>query len=63
MSTKFAVLFWMLVLVFGLAACGYSEMDTIYDTEPEGLPPPPFPCLWKSKEGAPIVSSIRKKTK
>ena len=40
MSTKFAVLFWMLVLVFGLAACGYSEMDTIYDTEPEGLPPP-----------------------
>ena len=61
MSTKFVVLFWMLILVFGLAACGYSEMDTTYDTEAEVLPP--LPCLWKSKEGAPIVSSIRKKTK
>lgn len=60
MSKKFAVLFWTLVLIFGLAACGYSEMDTTYDTEAEVLP---LPCLWKSKEGAPIVSSIRKKTK
>lgn len=41
-STKFAVLFWMLVLVFGLAACGYSEMDRTYDTEAEVLPPSMF---------------------
>lgn len=39
MSTKFAVLFWTLVLIFGLAACGYSKMDTTYDTEAEVLPP------------------------
>lgn len=42
MSTKFAVLFWTLVLVFSLAACGYSEMDTTYDTEAEVLPPSMF---------------------
>lgn len=42
MSTKFAVLFWTLVLVFGLAACGYSEMDTTYDMEAEVLPPSMF---------------------
>lgn len=42
MSKKFAVIFWMLVLVFGLAACGYSEMDTTYDTEAEVLPPSMF---------------------
>ena len=42
MSTKFAVLFWMLILVFGLAACGYSEMDTTYDAEAEVLPPSMF---------------------
>lgn len=42
MSTKFVVLFWMLVLVFGLAACGYSEMDTTYDTQAEVLPPSMF---------------------
>lgn len=42
MSTKFVVLFWTLVLVFGLAACGYSEMDTAYDTEAEVLPPSMF---------------------
>ena len=42
MSTKFAVLFWTLVLVFGLAACGYSEMDTIYDTAAEVFSPSIF---------------------
>lgn len=42
MSTKFAVLFWTLVLIFGLAACGYSKMDTTYDTEAEVLPPSMF---------------------
>lgn len=42
MSTKFAVIFWMLVLVFGLTACAYSEMDTTYDTEAEVLPPSMF---------------------
>lgn len=42
MSTKFAVLFWMLVLVFGLTACAYSEMDTTYDIEAEVLPPSMF---------------------
>lgn len=42
MSTKFAVLFSMLFLVFGLAACGYSEMDTTYNTEAEVLPPSMF---------------------
>ena len=42
MSTKFTVLFWTLVLVFGLAACGYSEMDTTYDTEAEVFLPSMF---------------------
>lgn len=41
MSTKFAVLFWTLVLIFGLAACGYSKMDTTYDTESERFRPSP----------------------
>lgn len=47
MSTKFAVLFWTLVLVFGLAACAYSEMDTTYDTEAEALPPSMFVSIKK----------------
>ena len=42
MSTKFAVIFWMLVLIFGLTACAYSEMDATYDTEAEELPPSMF---------------------
>lgn len=42
MSTKFAVIFWTLVLIFGLTACAYSEMDTTYDTEAEVLPPSMF---------------------
>lgn len=42
MSTKFAVIFWMLVLIFGLSACAYSEMDATYDTEAEVLPPSMF---------------------
>lgn len=42
MSKKFVVLFWTLVLVFSLAACAYSEMDTTYDEEAEVLPPSMF---------------------
>lgn len=42
MSQKFIVLFWTLVLVFGLVGCAYSEMETTYDTEAEVLPPSMF---------------------
>ena len=36
-STKFAVLFWTLVLVFSLAACAYSEMDTEAEVPPPSM--------------------------